>query len=80
MSSKLRCKEIVDLLADYLDGALPPETAKSLKAHLDGCSPCVAFVNTYRGTVDVVRRLRDVEIPPELRERLISFLEKHRRA
>jgi anti-sigma factor (TIGR02949 family) len=76
MLSEIRCREIVELLADYLDGSLPPETARSLEAHLEGCSPCIAFVNTYRGTVNAVRRLSATDLPPELRERLIAFLEK----
>ena len=79
MPSEIRCREIVDLLADYLDGSLPGETARRLEAHLEGCSPCIAFVNTYRGTVDAARRLHETEIPPELRDRLITFL-KNRRA
>lgn len=79
MRSTIRCREIVDLLADYLDGSLPVETAKSLEAHLEGCTPCIAFVNTYRGTVNAVRRLHETEIPPELRDRLITFLEKQNR-
>lgn len=79
MTSEIRCREIVDLLADYLDGSLASETARSLEAHLEGCAPCIAFVNTYRGTVDAVRRLHDTEIPPELRDRLLSFLEKRKR-
>ena len=76
MGGEVRCREILDLLADYLDGSLPPETARSLEAHLEGCAPCIAFVNTYRGTVDAVRRLSESELPPELRDRLISFLKK----
>jgi len=79
VSSEMRCREIVDLLVDYLDGSLPPETTRRLDAHLAGCSPCIAFVNTYRGTVSAVRRLSETEIPPELRERLISFLENQNR-
>jgi len=77
--SEIRCREIVDLLADYLDGSLPGETARQLEAHLEGCSPCIAFVNTYRGTVNAVRQLSETELPPELRERLISFLEQRHR-
>ncbi len=80
MSSKIPCREIVDLLADYLDGSLPPDTARALDAHLADCSPCIAFVNTYRGTVNAVRQLGETEIPPELRDRLIAFLQKHTRA
>ena len=72
----VECREIVDLLADYLDGSLPPDTARALKTHLEGCSPCIVFVNTYRGTINAARKIREVEIPPELRDRLISFLRR----
>ena len=68
------CREIVTLLADYLDGSLDPAIARSLQAHLEGCAPCIAFVNTYKGTVKAARQLKETDIPPELKDRLISFL------
>ena len=70
----LRCRDVVDLLADYLDGALDPETASALEAHLAGCQDCAAFFNTYRGTVRSSRRLSESQLPHELRERLLTFL------
>lgn len=72
------CRDCVELLADYVDGSLPRAQAELLEWHLEGCAPCVAFVNTYRGTVDAARRLREREItlPPELRQRLIAFLKR----
>jgi hypothetical protein len=77
-SSDVGCREIAELLADYLEGALPRRTAELLEWHIDGCGPCVAFVNTYRGTVDATRHLRDAEIPAELKNRLRAFLREHR--
>lgn len=72
----LGCAECMDLLADYVDGALPPEQARRLDWHLESCPPCVAFVKTYKGTVDAARHLRQTMLPPELRERLIAFLQR----
>jgi anti-sigma factor (TIGR02949 family) len=72
----VQCREIVDFLADYLEGSLPPDTARALETHLEGCPPCIAFVNTYRGTINAARKIRQVEIPPELRDRLLSFLRR----
>lgn len=74
----LRCRDIVELLEDYLDGALDPETTGALEAHLVGCQDCAAFMNTYRGTVRSSRLLSERQLPRELRERLITFL--HRQA
>lgn len=70
----LRCRDIVELLGDYLDGELGHSTAEALKAHLADCRECTAFINTYRGTVQMTRQLREEDIPPALRERLLTFL------
>ena len=73
------CRDILTLLADYLDGSLDPVTTRSLEAHLEGCAPCVAFVNTYKGTVNAARRLREqpeTNLPAELRQKLIAFLKR----
>ena len=75
-SQDIGCPECMDLLADYVDGALPREQAELLEWHIEGCAPCVAFVNTYKGTVDAAKRLRQTTLPPELREKLIAFLQR----
>ena len=53
----MECRQIAELLGDYLDGSLPRETRELTDFHVDGCPPCVAFLNTYRGTVDAARKL-----------------------
>ncbi len=73
-----RCQECIDLLVDYLEGELPPERARALDIHLEMCPPCVAFVRTYKGTVDVARKLPVDEVPPELTQRLIDFLKREK--
>lgn len=72
----LRCRDIVDLLAQYLDRELDALTARALDRHLADCRPCTAFVRTYRSTVRTTRRLREEELPPQLRERLATFLHR----
>jgi len=75
-SQNIGCQECMDLLADYVDGALPREQAELLEWHIDSCAPCVAFLNTYRGTMDAAKRLRQATLPPELRDKLIAFLQR----
>lgn len=70
----LRCRDLVELLTEYLDGGLDPATAATLEAHLAECQPCTAFLNTYRGAARAARQLRDEDPPSELRERLLAFL------
>ena len=70
----MECRRIAELLGDYLDGTLPKETRELIEWHIEGCGPCVAFVNTYRGTIDAAKKLRETTIPPELKQRLLSVL------
>ena len=70
------CPECMDLLADYVDGSLPRNQAELLEWHLESCGPCVAFVKTYKGTVDAAKRLRETTLPPELKEKLRAFLKR----
>ena len=72
------CRQIADLLGDYLDGTLPKRTRDLLEWHIEACPPCVAFVNTYRGTVNAAAKLRSTDIPPELKQRLLSVLRANR--
>jgi hypothetical protein len=73
-SSEIECRQIAELLGDYLEGSLPRATRDLIDFHIDGCPPCVAFLNTYRGTVNATRRLGDIPIPGELKQRLLAVL------
>jgi anti-sigma factor (TIGR02949 family) len=76
----LRCRDVVELLTEYLEGGLDRATAATLEAHLAGCEPCTAFLNTYRGAVQATRRLKEEDLPPELRQRLLTFLRQQTRS
>ncbi|MBI3007425.1 MAG: zf-HC2 domain-containing protein [candidate division NC10 bacterium] len=68
------CKELIDLMADYLEGQLDPDVARDLDQHLADCLPCLSFLKTYRATTRLIREVACEEIPPELGERLERFL------
>ena len=73
-ASDLECRQIAELLGDYIDGTLPQATRELIDWHIESCQPCVAFVNTYRGTLQATRRLTETPIPPELKQRLLKVL------
>ena len=73
-SPDLTCKQVVGLIADYLTGAIDPETAAAFEAHLQGCDHCIAFLNTYKQTITAVRSLRCEDLPAELETRVRDFL------
>ena len=72
--SELECRQIADLLGEYLEGGLPKRVRELIDWHIEGCGPCVAFVNTYRGSIHAAGKLRETEIPPELKQRLLAVL------
>ncbi len=72
---QLTCKEVIrDYLADYLDGILSFEAVADLERHLEGCPPCVAYLNTYKKTRELTVRVARVEMPEEMRAILRRFL------
>lgn len=72
----LKCKDvIVEFLADYLDRALPPEVTREVEAHLRACAACMAYLNTYRKTRELVgRQAAQVAMPDEMKDILRRFM------
>jgi anti-sigma factor RsiW len=68
------CKDSISLLMDYLDGELTPEDAQHLKEHLQGCTPCVDFLRTYRATPGVCKKALAHKMPQEMSTKLTEFL------
>jgi len=52
-----RCQEAVELVTDYLEGALSPEEIERFEHHLRVCPPCVRYVEQVRRTADVLGRV-----------------------
>jgi anti-sigma factor RsiW len=57
------CIEVVELVSDYLDGNLDPETRERVAAHLELCPPCVTYVEQVRQTVAALGSLPDDALP-----------------
>ena len=74
MEIGMTCQDAIVLLLDYLEATLDDATVAQLEAHLADCGPCRAYLATYRRTVGLAATSERVEMPPEMRERLASFL------
>lgn len=75
------CKEIFELLSQYLDLELPPEACEKIQAHIEGCAPCVEFAASLRKTVELCRRYRPAELPEPVGQQARQELwEAYRRA
>ena len=57
------CKEVFELLSDYLNVELPPEACREIENHLSGCAPCEEFAESLRKTVALCRGYEPGELP-----------------
>lgn len=70
----LRCREVADLILHYVDNTLDPRTRQAFEMHIADCVSCWRFLHTYRETMALGQQLRDEAMPPEVRERLETFV------
>ena len=71
---RLSCRELVALLTDYLDDALPAPARARVEAHLATCPDCATYLEQLRTTIAVVGRLHEEDVPePVLGELLQAF-------
>jgi anti-sigma factor RsiW len=74
---KRRCRDLVGLLADYVEHQLPSDVHEELEQHLAKCPRCVCQLKTYTSTVALLHSIRDEDLPPELRCTLKSFFSRN---
>ncbi len=65
MTQKLSCREILDRLSEYIDAELDPSLCDEIESHMQGCNPCVAFMNTLRKTVVLYKYCGEQPAIPE---------------
>jgi anti-sigma factor RsiW len=72
---ELVCQEMVELITDYLEGALTRSQRKRFEAHLAGCEHCTEYLRQMRVTIRLTGRLRAEDLTPSMRE---EFTELYR--
>jgi hypothetical protein len=66
------CKDIVELLSEYLDHALPDLEHEAIRTHLNGCRACRHEYQSLRRTVHLLHCLPEISAPPNF----LAVLEK----
>jgi predicted anti-sigma-YlaC factor YlaD len=76
----LECRDVVEVVTDYLEGALSVSDALLIDRHLAGCEGCRRYLQQMRITLDALGRLGEDDVPVEMRQRLLAaFREVTRR-
>jgi anti-sigma factor RsiW len=66
----LTCRELVELVSDYLEGALAPADHARFETHIAGCGNCAAYLRQMRETVTLVGTLPADALSPEAEDEL----------
>ena len=73
MENGLSCQELVELVTDFLEDALPPVEQARFEAHLTGCDGCTRYLAQMRVTIAAVGRLTEETIEPAARAELLQL-------
>ena len=65
------CRELVELVTDYLEGALSPEQHARFENHIAGCDGCTTYLEQMRETIRLTGTLREHQISPAARAALL---------
>jgi predicted anti-sigma-YlaC factor YlaD len=74
----LACQEVVELVTDYLEGALLPEKRAQLEAHVADCEGCTHYIEQVRLTIGMLRGLAQEPAFPETKEDLLQVFRQWR--
>lgn len=68
-----QCRELFAQLSEYLDGRVEPRTCEQMKAHIEGCPNCVAFLKDLRAAIERCKGMK-ADCDPDLAARMRSML------
>jgi anti-sigma factor RsiW len=79
-SDDLACIELVELVTDYFEDALPPEDRLRLERHLGECEGCTLYIEQMRRTIEAAGRLAPEDVPPPALEPLLAAFRAYQRS
>jgi anti-sigma factor RsiW len=69
---ELSCQELVELVTDYLEGALPSELHERFERHIGHCSGCQTYLEQMRVTINATGTLTVESLSPEAERTLLE--------
>jgi predicted anti-sigma-YlaC factor YlaD len=69
---RINCRELVELVTEYLENTLDAVTKARFEDHLGRCDGCGAYVDQMRKTIALAGRLHEDDIAPPAREALLA--------
>ena len=73
VSTELTCRELVELVTDYLEDMLPQVERMRFEEHLTTCAGCRNYLVQMRRTIDTLGRLTEDDLAPVARDELLQL-------
>jgi anti-sigma factor RsiW len=68
---EMACRELVELVTDYLEERLSPVDRVRFEAHLAECEACRTYLEQFRQTIRALGRLPEESLSPEALDTLL---------
>jgi anti-sigma factor RsiW len=69
---EMPCRELVELITDYVEDRLSAIDRARFEAHLAECEACRTYLDQFRQTIRVLGRLPEESLSPEARNTLLA--------
>jgi anti-sigma factor RsiW len=69
---ELTCRELVEVVTDYLEGRMPAERRLLFEEHVAFCSWCGTYLEQMRETIRLTAMLREDDLSAEARQGLLE--------
>lgn len=73
MNEEITCKEVVELVTDYLEQTLLPEVQTRFEAHVADCPGCDTYIAQVQKTITMLHKLTEEQMFPRAREELLEM-------
>ncbi len=74
----MTCRDLCEKLLEYVEGELDGQTCECFEQHLRTCGPCAIYVETYRLTIQLSRKLPNtIDVPDGLLARCSERLRQN---
>ncbi len=69
---ELSCREIVELVTEYVEGTMDVELRVAFEAHLAGCDGCAHYLEQIEATIRLAGTIEAEALSPEFQAGLIE--------
>jgi anti-sigma factor RsiW len=75
----MTCRELVEVITDYLEGTMAEQDRRRFEEHLQECPYCENYLDQMRQTVEALGELSEEHLASDARDALLAAFRDWRR-